>query len=196
VKATANSLRCAHGRAFTVESPNIAVRSATDPARRSLQGPPRGTSAVNAEGEFGKKGKPGHLAKAFPVPPFQIAVSLSSSRDFSDQPKPRAWQISGDLKAHRNKLAALLKSHRADPNQPLPDPSAEFHCPRVEARQRQGAGVGVDRLVSAAGPCRSPRCLRDRSCASLCEGAPRRPPTQPRFRRGFFLSVVPDLKPY
>jgi hypothetical protein len=54
------------------------------------------------------------LAKASPVPPFQIAVSLSSSRDFSDQPKPRAWQISGDLKAHRNKLAALLKSHRAD----------------------------------------------------------------------------------
>jgi hypothetical protein len=48
-----------------------------------------------------------------------MAVSLSSSRDFSDQPKPRAWQISGEPKAHRNKFAALLKSHRADPIGPF-----------------------------------------------------------------------------
>jgi hypothetical protein len=76
-----------------------------------------GTSVVNAQANSAK-GKPGHLAKASPVPPFQTAVSLSSSRDFSDQPKPRAWQISGDLRTHRNKLAVLLKSHRAAP---LPD---------------------------------------------------------------------------
>src|SRR3990172_3745071 len=95
----------------------------TRPLARSLQGPPGGTTVVNAGGRIQQKGKAWPLGQGFPRSDCSFPPS---SRDFIDQQKPRAWRISGDPEAHSNKFARVTKKSQSR----APDRLAALKCSR------------------------------------------------------------------